>query len=111
MSLIFKDAALVPTRWVRKDTLLLAECSVAEMPALLEFGPANGQAHDSTQGIGLSNPASPTLSWVGRAVESERVFSRVKGQRFLNRITIRRLMKVAAHCYLALIAMQSVVCV
>lgn len=37
----------------------------------------------------------------------ERVFSRLKGQRSLNHITVRRVRKVTAHCYLALIAMQS----
>ena len=36
----------------------------------------------------------------------ERVFSRLKGQRSLNHITVRRLGKVTAHCYLSLIAMQ-----
>ncbi len=36
----------------------------------------------------------------------ERVFSRLKGQRSLNHITVRRKFKVTAHCYLALIAMQ-----
>jgi hypothetical protein len=37
----------------------------------------------------------------------ERVFSRLKGQRSLNRITTRGLRKVTAHCYLSLIAMQA----
>ena len=37
----------------------------------------------------------------------ERVFSRLKGQRVLNRITVRTLKKVTAHCYLSLIAMQA----
>lgn len=37
----------------------------------------------------------------------ERVNSRLKGQRSLNHITVRRLRKVTAHCYLSLIAMQS----
>lgn len=37
----------------------------------------------------------------------ERVNSRLKGQRSLNRITTRGLRKVTVHCYLALIAMQS----
>jgi transposase len=37
----------------------------------------------------------------------ERVFSRLKGQRSLNRITVRGLRKVTVHCYLALIAMQA----
>jgi IS5 family transposase len=36
----------------------------------------------------------------------ERVNSRLKGQRSLNRITTRGLRKVTVHCYLALIAMQ-----
>lgn len=41
----------------------------------------------------------------GQAVE--RAFSRLKGQRSLNNITVRRRMKVELHCYLALIAMQA----
>ena len=36
----------------------------------------------------------------------ERAFSRLKGQRSLNSITVRGRMKVTTHCYLALIAMQ-----
>ena len=37
----------------------------------------------------------------------ERAFSRLKGQRSLNRITVRRRRKVTVHCYLSLIAMQA----
>ena len=37
----------------------------------------------------------------------ERAFSRLKGQRSLNSITVRGQRKVTAHCYLALIAMQA----
>ena len=37
----------------------------------------------------------------------ERAFSRLKGQRSLNHITVRGKWKVTAHCYLALIAMQA----
>lgn len=37
----------------------------------------------------------------------ERVFSRLKGQRSLNRVTTRGWMKVTVHCYLSLIAMQA----
>ncbi len=37
----------------------------------------------------------------------ERAFSRLKGQRSLNRITTRGLWKVTIHCYLSLIAMQA----
>ena len=37
----------------------------------------------------------------------ERSFSRLKGQRALNRITVRRRRKVTAHCYLSLISMQA----
>jgi len=40
-----------------------------------------------------------------RAVE--RAFSRLKGQRALNKITIRRKGKVTVHCHLSLIAMQA----
>jgi transposase len=39
----------------------------------------------------------------------ERVNSRLKGQRALNRITVRRRAKVTVHCYLALIAAQTCV--
>ena len=35
----------------------------------------------------------------------ERTFSRLRGQRSLNHITVRRLRKVTAHCYLSLIPM------
>ena len=38
----------------------------------------------------------------------ERVFARLKTQRSLNRITVRRLMKVRTHCYLSLLALQAV---
>lgn len=37
----------------------------------------------------------------------ERCFARLKGQRSLNNITVRRRMKVTVHCYLSLIAMQA----
>ena len=37
----------------------------------------------------------------------ERAFSRLKGQRSLNHITVRRRRKVTAHCYLSLIALQA----
>ena len=37
----------------------------------------------------------------------ERAFSRLKGQRSLNNITVRRKQKVTLHCYLALITMQA----
>ena len=37
----------------------------------------------------------------------ERAFSRLKGQRSLNHITVRGLRKVTVHCYLALIALQA----
>ena len=37
----------------------------------------------------------------------ERAFSRLKGQRALNKITVRRMAKVTVHCYLSLIAMQA----
>jgi len=38
---------------------------------------------------------------------AERVFSRLKGQRSLNYITVRGRSKVTAHCYLSLIALQA----
>ena len=37
----------------------------------------------------------------------ERCFSRLKGQRSLNSITVRKRIKVMTHCYLSLIAMQA----
>ena len=37
----------------------------------------------------------------------ERVFSRLKGQRSLNNITVRGQRKVTVHCYLSLIVLQS----
>jgi len=37
----------------------------------------------------------------------ERAYSRLKGQRSLNHITVRGLRKVTVHCYLSLIAMQA----
>ena len=37
----------------------------------------------------------------------ERAFSRLKGQRSLNHITMRRRRKVTVHCYLSLIALQA----
>ena len=51
-----------------------------------------------------------TVSW--KALHSqrqavERCFSRLKGQRSLNNITVRGSTKVKAHCYLSLIAMQA----
>ena len=43
----------------------------------------------------------------GQRTAVERAFSRLKGQRSLNHITVRGLRKVTVHCYLALIAMQA----
>jgi hypothetical protein len=37
----------------------------------------------------------------------ERAFGRLKGQRSLNDVKVRRLRKVTLHCYLSLIAMQA----
>ena len=37
----------------------------------------------------------------------ERAFSRLKDKRALNKVTVRRRMKVTTHCYLSLIAMQA----
>ncbi|MCH8893890.1 MAG: transposase, partial [Chloroflexi bacterium] len=37
----------------------------------------------------------------------ERAFSRLKGQRSLNHITVRSRRKVTLHCYLSLIALQA----
>ena len=38
----------------------------------------------------------------------ERAFSKLKGQRALNHITVRRHRKMTLHCYLAVIAMQAI---
>ena len=51
-----------------------------------------------------------TVSWkalYGQRQAVERAYSRLKGQRSLNHITVRGLRKVTVHCYLALIAMQA----
>src|SRR3990167_7292031 len=51
-----------------------------------------------------------TVSWKALYAQRqavERAFSRLKGQRSLNHITVRGLRKVTVHCYLALIAMQA----
>ncbi len=51
-----------------------------------------------------------TLEWkalYSQRVAVERVFSRLKGQRSLNSIRVRRLRKVTVHCYLSLIALQT----
>lgn len=53
-----------------------------------------------------------TPSWkalYAQRASVERVFSRLKGQRSLNHITVRGLRKVTVHSYLALIAMQALV--
>ena len=54
--------------------------------------------------------AENTVSWAALYSQRqavERAFSRLKGQRSLNHIRVRRLRKVELHCYLALIAMQA----
>ena len=56
------------------------------------------------KGEALATPAWKALYRQRPAVE--RVFSRLKGQRSLNHITVRMLAKVTVHCYLALIALQ-----
>ena len=53
-------------------------------------------------------PSSPEWKAVYKQRQAvERAFSRLKGQRSLNHITVRRRRKVTAHCYLSLIAMQA----
>jgi transposase len=50
-----------------------------------------------------------TLTWktlYAQRQAVERAFSRLKGLRSLNHITVRGLRKVTLHCYLSLIAMQ-----
>ena len=52
--------------------------------------------------------ATPEFKALYRQRQSvERAFSRLKGQRSLNSITTRARLKVTAHCYLGLIAMQA----
>ena len=53
----------------------------------------------------MKTPEYRALSRQRQAVE--RAFSRLKGQRSLNNVTVRGLKKVTAHCYLSLIAMQA----
>ena len=51
-----------------------------------------------------------TVTWKALYAQrqaGERAFSRLKGQRSLNHITVRGLRKVTVHCYLSLIAMQA----
>ena len=55
----------------------------------------------------LSTPEGKALSKQRQAVD--RCFSRLKGQRSLNHITVRGLRKVTLHCYLSLIALQAAV--
>jgi hypothetical protein len=57
------------------------------------------------EGIQASLPGHTALK--AQRVAVERVFSRLKGQRSLNHITTRRRWKATAHCYLALITLQS----
>lgn len=40
-------------------------------------------------------------------VALERVFSRLKGHRALNHVTVRRMDKVTVHCFLSIIVLQS----
>jgi len=42
-----------------------------------------------------------------RRTSIERIFSRLKGHRRLNNITVRRLRKVTVHCFLSLIVVQA----
>ena len=55
-----------------------------------------------------STPAFKALLKQRQSVE--RAFSRLKGQRSLNSITVRGRWKVTAHCYLSLIALQAWEC-
>ena len=60
----------------------------------------------ATEGLVQQTPGWKALYAQRGAVE--RAFSRLKGQRSLNHVTVRRLRKVTLHCYLSLIAMQAI---
>lgn len=70
---------------------------------------------DSTRSEAWSNggkarKAAKPAGWPvkhGTQGKVERVVSWLKGQRALNRITVRSRAKVTVHCYLALIGMQT----
>jgi IS5 family transposase len=66
--------------------------------------PSNQKKALATFAEQLTLPEYAALKRQRTAVE--RAFSRLKGQRSLNRITTRGLRKVTVHCYLSLIAMQ-----
>jgi hypothetical protein len=57
------------------------------------------------EGVQASLPGYKALRAQRESVQ--RAFSRLKGQRSLNHITVRGRRKVTAHCYLSLIAMQA----
>jgi len=57
--------------------------------------------------FGVWENAETWKALFGQRTAVERAFSRLKGQRSLNHITVRGLRKVTVHCYLALIAMQA----
>ena len=59
-----------------------------------------------SEGPRQSTPEYTALFSQRQAVE--RCFSRLKGQRSLNHITVRRRMKVTLHCYLSLLVMQGI---
>jgi hypothetical protein len=58
--------------------------------------------------VGLAEATPEWKAIYSQRTAVERVFSRVKGQHPLNRVTTRRIRKVTAHCYLSLIALQAV---
>jgi transposase len=58
-----------------------------------------------THGETMATPEWKALYRQRQSVE--RAFSRLKGQRSLNHIRVRRLRKVTLHCYLSLIALQA----
>ncbi|MBI2166121.1 MAG: transposase [Chloroflexi bacterium] len=66
--------------------------------------PASHKRALATYGEQTTLPGYMALKKQRTAVE--RVFSRLKGQCSLNRITVRGLRKVTVHCYLSLLSMQ-----
>jgi IS5 family transposase len=63
------------------------------------------KAKRSDKAIDLETPAWKSL--YDKRVAVERVFSRLKGYRSLNQVTVRRIAKVTVHCFLAVIVLQA----
>ncbi len=71
---------------------------------IIQLNPSH-KALRAEWGAEMDTPEWKALAKQRQAVE--RVFSRLKGQRSLNHITVQRKRKVTVHCYLSLIAMQA----